>query len=125
MTIFNNTIKYFNNILNEFFKFIIENNLLSLLIVGIIGLAVSTLITSLKTNIIDYYLNKFFKTTNNNIIKFVTSFIQFILIILFLFFIYNVFIKKMIHKYTINKFDDVAWKNNLLNEIRDINSKLK
>ena len=121
----NNIIKYFSNVFSEFFKFMIENNLLNLLIVGIIGIALSYLINSLKINIIDYYLNKIFKTTDNNLISFATSFFQFILIILFLYFIYHTFLKRINEAYMVNKFDDIEWKNNLLNEIRNINSKMK
>jgi hypothetical protein len=121
----NNIIKYLNNVFSDFFKFMVENNLVNLFVVGIIGIALSFLIGSLKVNIFDYYLNKLFKTTNNNIINFVTSFCQFLLIIIFLYFIYNTFLKNISRTYVINKFDEIEWKNNLLNEIRNINSKIK
>jgi hypothetical protein len=121
----NNLIKYSSIIFNDFLKFIIENKLLSLFMVSFFALAISQLLSSLKLNIFDYYLNKIFKTTNNNLINLLTSFFQFILIILFLYFIYNNFIRPIEYKYTINKFDDISWKNNLLNEIRNINNKIK
>ena len=45
-------------------NFIIENRLTSLLIIALMGIAISGLVTSLKTNIIEYYLNKFYLLLN-------------------------------------------------------------
>ena len=50
----NNIIKHFNNVFSDFFKFIVENNLVNLFIVGIIGIALSFLINSIKL-IFDIY----------------------------------------------------------------------
>lgn len=121
---FNNLIKNSYNIFEDFLRFIVENKLTSLLLVGIIGLAISGLISSIKINIIDYYLNKLFRTTNNNLINLFTSFAQFIIIIIFIYFLYNNFLKKIDYKYVVTSFNEIDWKNNLLNEIRNINSKM-
>ncbi len=121
----NTLIKNFYNIFEDFLKFIVTNNLTSLLIITILSLAISGFTLSFKTNIIDYYLNKIFKTTNNNLINVVTSFIQSLLIILFIYLVYTHFIKKLEKKFILTKFNEIEWKNNLLNEIRDINIKLK
>ena len=43
----------FGIVFSDFMNFIIENRLTSLLIVAILGLAITGLITSLKTNIIE------------------------------------------------------------------------
>ena len=125
MNIINNLIKNGTYIFNDFLKFMVENKLLSLFMVSFCALAISQLLSSLKINIIDYYLNKLFKTSSNNLINFFTSFSQFILIIIFLYFIYNNLIKPIEYKYIINKFDDISWKKNLLSELKDISTKLK
>ena len=88
----NNLIKYGSNIFEDFIKFIIANRLLGLFMAAIIGIAITTLASSFKVNIVDYYLNKLFKTTNNNLINLFTSLTQSILIIVILYFIYNNFI---------------------------------
>ncbi len=121
----NKLLKYGYNVFDDFLKFIVENKLLSFFMAAIITLAITNLISSFKVNIIDYYLNKIFKTTNNNLINLFTTFMQSVVIIIFLYFIYNNFIKKLINKYEINKFNEIEWKNNLLNEIRDIKTHIK
>jgi large-conductance mechanosensitive channel len=117
--------KSLGDIFNDFINFIIENRLTSLLIVAILGLAISSLVSSLKTNIIEYYLNKLFKTSNNNLIMFVTSIIQFIIIIIILYIIYK-FLFARIEKFKQSKesFNDISWKNNVLSELKTLNSNL-
>jgi large-conductance mechanosensitive channel len=121
----NKLLKYGYNVFDDFLKFIVENKLLSFFMAAIITLAITNLISSFKVNIIDYYLNKIFKTTNNNLINLFTTFMQSGIIIIFLYFVYNNFIKKLINKYEINKFNEIEWKNSLLNEIRDIKTNIK
>jgi hypothetical protein len=121
----NNLIKYSNSIFEDFLRFIVENKLSGLFIVAFFGLAVTSLISSIKINIIDYYLNKFFKTTNNNLINLVTSVIQTILIIIILYFVYNNLFKPLDKKYMITKFDEIAWKNDLLTELKTIRNQMK
>ncbi len=116
----NNLIIYCYDVFEDFLRFIVENKLLSLFMAGIIGLAVANLVTSVRLNLIDYYLNKLFKTTNNNLINLFTTFIQSVIIIIVLYFIYRNFIRHIDRKYTLAKFDEISWKNSLLNEIRDI-----
>ncbi len=114
--------KYIGLLFNDFINFIIENRLTSLLIVAILGLAISNLISSLKTNIIEYYLNKLFKTSNNNLIMFSTSILQFIIIIIILYIIYK-FIFKQIEQFNYQKmkFNEIEWKNNILTELKTLN----
>jgi hypothetical protein len=125
LTFINNLTKYSYNIFQDFLKFIVENKLSGLFIVAFFGLAISSLISSIKINIIDYYLNKLFKTHNNNLINLFTSLLQTILIIILLYFIYNNLFKPLDKKYIINKFDDIVWKNNLLTELREIRTQMK
>jgi large-conductance mechanosensitive channel len=114
-------------VFSDFINFIIVNKLTSLLVVAILGLAISGLINSLKTNIIEYYLNKLFKTTNNNLIMFLTSFIQFLIIILILYLIYKFIIKTLIesfHKDDKTPFDEISWKKDVLSEIKTLNKNM-
>lgn len=120
-----NIIKSSLDIFEDFIKFIIANKLLGLFMAAIITIAITTFASSFKVNIVDYYLNKLFKTTNNNLINLFTSFLQSVLIIIFLYFIYNNFIKPVEIKYTSNTFNDIAWKNDLLTEIRNIKASIK
>lgn len=113
-------IKFFNMTIDEFMNFIIINNLTSIFFIGIISISIAGLISSLKINILDYYLNKLFKTNNNNLISFVTSILYFFIIIIFLFIIYKLFIKNVFNKKQSN-FNEVEWKNNMLLELKNIN----
>ncbi len=121
---FSNFTKYISDMFTNFVDFIVENNLLGLFMIGIIGIALSQLISSLKVNIFDYYLNKLFKTSNNNLINIFTSFLQFLIIIIILYFIYKNFIKPVSERFNQNRFDEVGWKNNMLLELRTINNKI-
>ncbi len=113
------------NLFNDFINFIIENRLTSLLIVAILGLAISSLVSSFKTNIIEYYLNKLFRTTNNNLIMFITSIIQFIIIVIILYVVYKfLFAKIEKFKQTKEHFNEIEWKNNVLTELKTLNSNM-
>ena len=113
-------------IFNDFMNFIIENRLTNLLIIALMGIAISGLVTSLKTNIIEYYLNRFFKTSNNNFVMLFTALIQFIIIIVIIFFIYRYILKKIAESFihpTV-QYDDISWKKNVLKELQTLNSNL-
>ncbi len=114
---------------SDFINFIIDNKLTSLLVFAILGLAISGLVDSLKINIIEYYLNKLFKTSNNNLIMFFTAFIQFLIIIFILYLIYRLILKKIkINKrnepFEIDKFDEISWKKEVLTEIKTLNKNM-
>ncbi len=115
----------FGIVFNDFMNFIIENRLTSLLIVAILGLAITGLITSLKTNIIEYYLNKIFKTKDNNLIMFLIAFVQFLIIILLIFIIYKYVIQKFIKPFNKKGFDEEGWKNNMLLELKSLNQNIQ
>jgi large-conductance mechanosensitive channel len=122
----NNIINYSVSIFDSFVKFMVDNNLVSLFMAAIIGLALSNLINSLRINILDYYLNKLFKTTDNNLINFGTSVLQFLLIVIMLYFLHNHFLKKINEKYVSHEphFNDTLWKENILLQLKNINSKM-
>lgn len=111
----------FGIVFSDFMNFIIENRLSSLLIVAILGLAITGLITSLKTNIIEFYLNKIFKTSNNNLIMFLLAFVQFLIIILLIFFIYKYVLGRIVKPFNKTPFNEIEWKNNMLLELKKIN----
>ena len=104
---FGTLFSYVTNIFNSFVKFMIDNNLVNLFMAAIIGLALSNLIGSIKVNLLDYYINKLFKTTNNNLINLATSFLQFILIVLILYFLYNHFLKKISERFHSASFNEI------------------
>jgi large-conductance mechanosensitive channel len=110
---------------DDFKNFIIDNNLTSLLMIALFGIGITYLLNSLKTNIIEYYFNKLFKTSNNNLITFLTSLIQFIIIILILYLIYRIAFRKMIKNKTETLNTDLEWKNSVLKQLTEINSKMK
>ncbi len=114
-------------IFNDFMNFIIDNKLTSLLIVAFLGLGISSLINSFKTNVLEYYLNKFFKTSNNNLINFATSFLQFFIIIIFLYFIYRHILKKITERFTKQGpiVDNTKWQKDVLIELKKISEQMK
>ena len=120
-----NVYNYVSDMFTQFIDFIIENNLIGLFMIGVIGIALSQLISSIKINVFDYYLNKLFKTSNNNLINIFTSFLQFLIIIMILYFIYKNLIKPLNEKFQSNKFNEIGWKNDLLIELKSINNKMK
>jgi large-conductance mechanosensitive channel len=119
-----NVYNYVSDMFTQFIDFIIENNLIGLFMIGVIGIALSQLISSIKINVFDYYLNKLFKTSNNNLINIFTSFLQFLIIIMILYFIYKNLIKPLNEKFQSNKFNEIGWKNDLLIELKSINNKI-
>ena len=110
---------------DDFKNFIIDNNLTSLLMIALFGIGITYLLNSLKTNIIEYYFNKLFKTSNNNLITFFTSLIQFLIIVLILYLVYRFAFRKMIKKKTETLNTDLEWKNSVLKQLTEINSKMK
>jgi hypothetical protein len=113
------------NGIEQFIQFTVDNGVFSLIIAAIIGIAISNLVSSIKKNIIDYYLNKFFNTNDNNLISLFTSILQFILILYFLYILYEVFIKHIILKYQKNVNTELQWRNQILNELKELNNKIK
>jgi large-conductance mechanosensitive channel len=112
---------------NDFIIFIIDNKLTSLLVVAILGLAITIIVSSFQTNIVEYYLNKLFKTTNNNLIMFLISFVQFLIIILIIYLINKFMIKKIHEHYKVEeniKFDEISWKKEVLTEIQTLNKNI-
>ena len=90
--------------LNDLGQFIIDNNILSLIIATTIGFAFSNVIKSFKTNIIDYHIIKFFHlgNSNSNLVIFITTIFEFFFILLIIYNIYKLFFIKIINSYQNN-----------------------
>ena len=90
---------------NNLGQFVIDNNVLSLIIAATIGFAFSNVIKSFKINIIDYHIISFFhlNNSNSNIIIFITSILEFLFILLIIYNIYKYFFIKIINKYQRDK----------------------
>jgi len=110
--------------INDILKFAVENNIFSFFIGTTIGFAASNLIKAFKTNIIDYYLLQIFNInqSNSNLILFITSIFEFLLIIYFVYLLYKFILKNILDKYKKSQDADIEWKNELLLTLQSIKS---
>ncbi len=120
-----------NNFFNDFANFAVENNVFSFFMGTVIGFASGNVIRSFKTNIVDFYLLKLFKLPESNIITFLTTLIEYFLIIYALFILYNVVFKPVIDKQreqqrktTLRQEETIKWEQELLDTLNRINEKL-
>ena len=111
-------------ILDNLGEFTVQNNIFSFFMGTIIGFTTSNLIKSFKTNILDYYLFKLFKVPDSNLIVFATSIFEFILILYLLYIIYINIFKTLVDKYQKKQDEQNQWRKDLLENIKQINSKL-
>jgi large-conductance mechanosensitive channel len=110
--------------INDISKFAVENNIFSFFIGTTIGFAASNLIKAFKTNIIDYYLLQIFNInqSNSNLILFITSIFEFLLIIYCIYLLYTFILKKILDKYKKSQDADIEWKKELLSTLQSIKS---
>jgi large-conductance mechanosensitive channel len=111
-------------VLDSLGQFTVQNNIFSFFMGTVIGFTSSNLIKSFKVNMLDYYLFKLFKVPNSNIIIFITSIFEFLLILYLLYLVYIYLFKSIIEKYTKQQEDQVSWRKDLLDNIKEINAKL-
>jgi large-conductance mechanosensitive channel len=76
-----------NKIINEFINFAYTNKILTFFIGSFMGLSTSNLILSFRKNILDYILTKLFNLGTINTLFFLTSIIEFSLMLTLLYFI--------------------------------------
>lgn len=76
-----------NKIINEFINFAYTNKILTFFIGSFMGLSTSNLILSFRKNILDYILTKLFNLGTVNTLFFLTSIIEFCLMLTLLYFI--------------------------------------
>ena len=112
------------SVLDSLGEFTVQNNVFSFFFGAVIGFSSSNLIKSFKTNILDYYLFKLFKVPDSNIIIFITSIFEFILMLYLLYLLYISIFKVLIDKYQKQQGDQVQWRKDLLDNIKQINAKL-
>lgn len=120
-----------NNFFNDFAKFAVENNVFSFFMGTVIGFASGNVIRSFKNNIVDFYILKLFNLPESNIITFLTTLIEYFLIIYALFILYNVVFKPVIDKQreqqrqvTVRQEETIRWEQQLLTTLNNINTKL-
>jgi len=113
-----------NKLFTEFTDFMYEQKIMGFFIGTFTGIASSNLITSFKKNVLDYILTRLFNLGNSNSLFFITSIIEFILMLIVLYFIVKLvkpyFDKKNIQK----KEEDVLYQVKLLDTLNNINQKL-
>lgn len=112
------------NVLDNLGEFTVQNNIFSFLIGTVIGFTSSNLIKSFKTNILDFYLLKLFKLPESNLIVFATSIFEFLLILYVLYIVYIHIFKTLVDKYKKQQEDESVWRNELLNNIKQLNAKM-
>lgn len=120
-----------NNFFNDFAKFAVENNVFSFFMGTVIGFASGNVIRSFKNNIVDFYILKLFNLPESNIITFLTTLIEYFLIIYALFILYNVVFKPVIDKQrelqrqaVARQEETIKWEQQLLTTLDNINNKL-
>lgn len=103
-------------------QFIIDNNILSLIIATTIGFAISNVMKSFKINIIDYHVINFFHLgrSSSNIIIFMTTVLEFLFILLIIYNIYKLFFIKIIDKYQNDKINTSIIQENISNSLKQI-----
>lgn len=89
--------QFYIDIVNEVIDFIYEQKIMGFFIGTFAGIASSNLIMSFKKNILDYILTKIFHLDSLNSLFFITSIIEYILMLLALYFVIK-FIKPYFDK---------------------------
>ena len=94
-----------SNALNDLGQFIIDNNILSLMIATTVGFAFSNVVKSFKTNIIDYHIINLLHLgkSNSNLVIFLTTILEFLFMLLIIYNIYKFLFIKIINKYQHDK----------------------
>lgn len=110
-----------NNGLDKFITFIYEQNIIGFFMGTFAGIASTNLILSFKQNILDNILTKIFKLGNLSSLFFITSIIEFILMLVILYFIISL-IKPY---FDTKKLQNTNYQNELLKTLEKINTKLE
>ncbi len=112
---------------NDLGQFIIDNNVLTIIIATSIGFSFSNVIKSFKTNIIDYHIINFFKLQNSNshIIIFLTSILEFLFILIILYNLYLFVFKKLIDKYKKEIDNNILIQQQIANSLASIDTNIQ
>lgn len=117
----NNFIK---TVVNDFSSFIYEQKIMGFFIGTFIGIASSNLITSFKKNVLDYILTKMFNLSNLNSLFFITSIIEYTLMLISLYFIIKLIKPYFDKRDAATKNTDDIYQSRLLATLDNINNKL-
>ena len=114
-----------NKIVNEFITFAYTNKIMTFFIGTFMGVSTSNLILSFRKNILDYILTKIFNLGNLNTLFFITSIIEFILMLTALYFIIKLIKPYFDKKDAAIKIADDSYQTKLLNTLNRIDMKLQ
>lgn len=114
-----------NNILNEFLTFAYTNKIMTFFIGTFMGVSTSNLILSFRKNILDYILTNLFNLGNLNSLFFITSVIEFILMLTALYFIIRLIKPYFDKKDAESKSTEESYQTKLLNTLNKIDMKLQ
>ncbi len=112
------------NIFSVFSKFMIQSGAFSFIIGTTIGFGATNIVKSLKTDLLDNYIFSAFNLKGNNLINFLSTIIELIILVYILYLIYN-YLFPDIYKLSVQKSEDEKkWRNGILTALNDINTKL-
>ena len=113
-----------NDLVDEFTDFIYEQKIMGFFIGTFTGIASSNLITSFKKNVLDYILTKIFNLGNTHSLFFITSIVEFILMLVALYFIIKLVKPYFDKKDTEKKKEEESYQSILINTLNKIDQKL-
>jgi large-conductance mechanosensitive channel len=116
--------KLVNTFVNDFGGFIYEQKIIGYFVGTFAGIASATFITSFKKNVLDYILTKIFNLGTLNSLFFITSILEYILMLIALYFIIKL-IKPYFDKRDAEiKNTNDTYQTKLLATLENINNKL-
>lgn len=116
--------KLVNSFVTDFGGFIYEQKIIGFFIGTFAGIASATFITSFKKNVLDYILTKIFNLGTLNSLFFITSVIEYILMLTALYFIIKLIKPYFDKRDAETKKADDTYQTRLLSTLENINNKL-
>jgi large-conductance mechanosensitive channel len=113
-----------NNITKDFVDFIYEQKIIGFFIGTFAGIASASFVTSFKKNILDYILTKLFNLGSLNSLFFITSIIEYALMLIALYFIIKLIKPYFDKRDAENKSASTTYETRLLTTLDNINIKL-
>lgn len=105
-------------------EYIVEQGVIGVTIGSILGFSLNNLTTSFKNNILSPYLLSFIKKQDSGPINFASSIIEFLIILLFIYLMYEFFIFKVFKnemtKIKKEQTNEKRWERNMLHNIQSI-----
>ena len=117
--------KLVNSFVTDFGGFIYEQKIIWFFIGTFAGIASATFITSFKKNVLDYILTKIFNLGTLNSLFFITSVIEYILMLTALYFIIKLIKPYFDKRDTEKKESENDYQNKLLSILNNINKKIE